>query len=276
MNPVYLKKVFEYLLLEDAFYSDITTDSIATDKTARAIVKAKEDFVVAGLIFIKPLFETVCDNFEIELLKKDGDIVKKSHQLAIIKASDRCLLYVERALLNLLQRLSGIATKTKKIATLIEPYKTKITDTRKTTPGLRFFEKYAVKVGCGTNHRMGLFDAVLIKDNHIKAAGSIRKAVELVRKNISFTTKIEVECANIDMVKEALDSKVDIVMLDNMKPEEIKTVIETFKNQALFEASGNIDENNITDYAQTGVDFISLGAITHHACWVDINMKFVE
>lgn len=173
----------------------------------------------------------------------------------------------------MLQRLSGIATKAYKLSVLIKDYKAKIVDTRKTTPGFRFFEKYAVRVGGGVNHRYGLFDAVLIKDNHIKVAGSIKNAIELAKGDSSFTTKIEVECESEEMVSEAIEGGADIVMLDNMPINEMKKIVEKYKGKAIFEASGNINEKNIVNVAKTGVDFISLGSLTHHACWVDINMK---
>ncbi len=273
MNPVFLEKIFELYLLEDAYFSDLTTDAISKGKTKKAVIKAKEDFILAGSVFIEPLFKILKEPFSILLFKKDGDFVSKGEKIAEVSSKDYALLYLERVCLNMMQKMSGIATKTYRLSNLIKDYKAKIVDTRKTTPGFRFFEKYAVRTGGGINHRMGLFDAVLIKDNHIKDAGGIKEAIESVRKITSFTTKIEVECENEDMVKEAIRYKADIIMLDNMSTKDIKNIVKQFKGKAIFEASGNINEHNIIDVAKSGVDYISSGALTHQAKWVDINMK---
>ena len=273
MNPIFLKKVLELYILEDSYFSDITTQAIASNKKVIGTIRAKEDFILAGSIFIEPLFEIFNRPYSIKIFKSEGKWIKNGETIAKIEAEDNVILTAERICLNILQRLSGIATKTSALADLIKDYRAKIADTRKTTPGFRFFEKYAVRVGGGVSHRMGLFDAALIKDNHIKAAGSIKKAIELVKKNSSFTTKIEVECENEQMVTEAIESGADIIMLDNMSHSDIKRLVEKYKESTMFEASGNINENNIIDIAKTGVDFISVGSLTHHACWVDINMK---
>ena len=273
MNPIFVRESFKSYLLEDAYYSDITTDAISSGRIAVSKIKAKEDLILAGSIFIEPLFNAMDEKCDVEYLKKDGDKVKKGEYIANVRAKDYALLYIERVCLNMLQRMSGIATRTKRFANLIKGYKAKIVDTRKTTPGFRFFEKYAVKIGGGTNHRMGLFDAVLIKDNHIKDAGSIKNAVDLVRDSVPFTAKIEVECSNCDMVKQAIDANVDIVMLDNMKIDDMKSIVDEFRGKVIFEASGNVDEDNIVQIADTGVDYISSGSIIHHAVWADINMK---
>ncbi|WP_025209140.1 carboxylating nicotinate-nucleotide diphosphorylase [Hippea sp. KM1] len=273
MNPLFVKDSLKAFLLEDTYYSDITTDSICSNRPAKAIIRAKEDFVLAGSIFIEPLLKLMDEAFCVELFKHDGDSVRAGDAIAEVESTDRALLYIERTCLNILQRLSGIATKAYTFADILKPYKTRITDTRKTTPGFRFFEKYAVSVGGGKNHRMGLFDAVLIKDNHIKAAGGIKRAVELARRGVSFTTKIEVECSDIGEVEEAIASGVDIVMLDNMSLGQMKEVVSLFRGEVVFEASGNINEDNLRDIAEIGIDYISSGSIIHHACWVDINMK---
>ncbi len=273
MNSLFLKKILELYVLEDSFFSDITTEAIGHGKTVVGIIKAKDDFILAGSVFIKPLLEIFGKPFSVEIYKNEGERVKNGETVAKIETEDRVILTVERICLNMLQRLSGIATKAYKLSVLIKDYKAKIVDTRKTTPGFRFFEKYAVRVGGGVNHRYGLFDAVLIKDNHIKVAGSIKNAIELAKGNSSFTTKIEVECETEEMVSEAIEGGADIVMLDNMPINEMKKIVEKYKGKAIFEASGNINENNIVNVAKTGVDFISLGSLTHHACWVDINMK---
>ncbi len=273
MNSIFLKKVLELYILEDSYFSDITTEAIGSNRKVTGTIRAKEDSMLAGSIFIDPLFQIFGRPYSVEILKNEGEWIKKGETIAKIEAEDKVILTAERICLNILQRLSGIATKTRNLSNLIKDYKAEIVDTRKTTPGFRFFEKYAVKVGGGVNHRIGLFDAALIKDNHIKAAGSIKRAIEMVKRNCSFTTKIEVECENEEMVTEAIENGADIVMLDNMSVEDMSKINEKFKEKAIFEASGNIDENNIVDVAKTGVDFISLGSLTHHACWVDINMK---
>ena len=273
MNSIFLKRVLELYILEDSFFSDITTEAIGSGKPALGRIKAKDNLILAGSIFIKPLFEISGKPFIVEIYKNDGEMVEKGETIAKIEAEDRTILTLERVCLNMLQRLSGIATKTKELSDLIKDYRAKIVDTRKTTPGFRFFEKYAVRVGGGTNHRFGLFDAVLIKDNHIKVAGSVKSAIEMARSNAPFTMKIEVECESEDMVYQAIESGADIVMLDNMPVNEMKKIVKKYKRKVIFEASGNIDESNIVEVAKTGVDFISLGGLTHHACWVDINMK---
>ena len=273
MNPIFLEKMFEFYILEDAYFSDLTTDAISKRETKKAVIKAKQDFVLAGSVFIEPLFRILKEPFRLNLLKKDGDFVLNGEIIAEVSSKDYALLYLERICLNMMQRMSGIATKTRALSILIKDYKAKIVDTRKTTPGFRFFEKYAVRTGGGINHRIGLFDAVLIKDNHIKDANGIKSAVESARKSIPFTTKIEVECEDYGMAKEAVECGADIVMLDNMSVEDMEKITTDFKGRAIFEASGNIDENNIVDVAKSGVDYISMGALTHHAVWVDINMK---
>ncbi len=272
MNRLFLEDLLKWYLLEDIYYSDITTESICKGLQAKALIKAKQDFIVAGLIFIKPIFDLLKEEAEIEFYVQEGQFVTKGSRIATVKAKDSALLQAERLILNIIGRLSGIATKTRIFANLIKDYKAKIVETRKTTPGFRYFEKYAVLVGGGLNHRIGLFDAFLIKDNHIKVAGSISKAVELARKT-NFMKKIEVEASNIEEVKEAVASNVDVVMLDNMDTETMQKCISMFEGQVLFEASGNIDEHNIVEIAKTGVDFISSGSIIHHAVWVDVNMK---
>lgn len=273
MNPIFVQESLKSYLLEDAYFSDVTTDSISSGKIAVSRIKAKEDLILAGSIFIAPLFSAMDEKCDIEYLKKDGNEVKKGEYIANVSAKDYALLYVERVCLNMLQRMSGIATRTRRFVNLLKGYKTNIVDTRKTTPGFRFFEKYAVKIGGGTNHRMGLFDAALIKDNHIKDAGGIKNAVELVRGNVPFTTKIEVECLNENMVKQAINAEADIIMLDNMNTRDMKYIVNKFGSEAIFEASGNINEDNVSQIAGTGVDYISSGSLIHHAVWMDINMK---
>ena len=273
MNPLFLENLLRNYLLEDAHYSDLTTDSIASGKTCDAYILAKKEGILAGGIFLKPLLELLDKNTEIELLKDEGKKIKEGDVVAHIRGKDKTILYGERTALNIIQRCSGIATKTHRLSSIIKKYKAQLTDTRKTTPGFRLFEKYAVRVGGGTSHRMGLFDCVLIKDNHIKIAGSIKEAVKRVKENIPFTTKIEVEVENLEMLKEALSLKVDIIMLDNMNIEEMKKAVKIANGKATLEASGNIDERNIEQVAKTGVDYISCGAIVHHAVWLDMSME---
>jgi len=272
MNRLFVEDLLRSYLLEDMHFADITSESICIGTKSKAQIKAKEDFVVAGLIFIKPIFDVLKEDVSVQFNACDGELVKKDNVIAIIEAKDYAILEAERLILNIIGRLSGIATKTHTLSQLIKDYKAKIADTRKTTPGFRYFEKYAVRVGGGVNHRIGLYDAVLIKDNHIKIAGSITKAIELARKN-SFTKKIEVEVSSIEEAQEAVLAKADIIMLDNMDIETMSVCVSKFSDKAIFEASGNVDEKNIVDIAKTGVDFISSGSIIHHAVWVDVNMK---
>lgn len=273
MNPLFLENLLRNYLLEDAHYSDLTTDSIALGKTCDAYILTKEDGILAGGIFLEPLFKLLDKNTEIELLKGEGKKIKKGDIVAHIRGKDKTILYGERTALNIVQRCSGIATKTYRLSSIIKNYKAQLTDTRKTTPGFRYFEKYAVRIGGGTNHRMGLFDCVLIKDNHIKIAGSIKEAVKRVKKTIPFTTKIEIEVENLKMLKEALSLKTDIIMLDNMDIEKMEKVVEIANGKVILEASGNINERNIEQVAKTGVNYISCGAIIHHAVWLDMSMK---
>jgi len=273
MNPLFLENLLRNYFLEDAHYSDLTTDSISSGKACDAYILTKEDGILAGGIFLEPLFKLLDKNTEIELLKGEGKRIKKGDIVAHIRGKDKTILYGERTALNIVQRCSGIATKTHQLSSLIENHKAQLTDTRKTTPGFRYFEKYAVRIGGGTNHRMGLFDCVLIKDNHIKIAGSIKEAVKRAKKTIPFTTKIEVEVENLKMLKEALSLKVDIIMLDNMDIENMEKAVEIANGKAVLEASGNINERNIEQVAKTGVNYISCGAIIHHAVWLDMSMK---
>jgi nicotinate-nucleotide pyrophosphorylase (carboxylating) len=229
--------------------------------------------------FVERTFRLVDSQSRFKALKKDGVKVKKGDVLAKITGSTRSLLMTERVALNLLQRLSGIATLTHKFVECIKGFKTKITDTRKTTPGLRFFEKYAVRVGGGCNHRFGLFDGVLIKDNHIKAVGGVSRAVKLAQKRTHHLSKIEIEVKNIKEVKEALSAGTDIIMLDNMPIDKIKKAVDVIRSQnphIIIEASGNIKLENVRAIAATGVDLISIGALTYSAPAVDISMEILS
>jgi len=264
-------------LYEDAGDGDVTTCAVIPEShRSRATLIAKEPFLLAGLPFAERIFRLVSPKSEFKAYKKDGDAVKRGIIIAKINGNTRDLLMVERTALNLLQRLSGIATLTRKFVDCVKGLSVKIVDTRKTTPGLRFFEKYAVRVGGGANHRFGLFDGILIKDNHINAAGGIKKTVRLAKKNAQHIFKVEVEVKNIREVKSALSAGAEIIMLDNMVIEDIKKSVEIIRKQnphVTVEASGNIKMENVRAIAETGVDLISIGALTHSAVAVDISMN---
>ncbi|MGG7163810.1 carboxylating nicotinate-nucleotide diphosphorylase [Clostridium ihumii] len=260
-------------LKEDMPYYDLTTDSIVNDDSLCSIeLICKEDGIIAGLPVFKRVFELL-GNVDISFNFKDGDIIKKGDIIANLKGNTKNILSGERLALNIIQRMSGIATLTNNLVKEISHTKAKLLDTRKTTPGLRMFEKYAVKIGGGVNHRYSLSDGILIKDNHIKAAGNITNAVTLVRNNIGNLKKIEVETESIEEVKEAILTNADIIMLDNMSIETMNDAVKVIDGAALTEASGNIDLSTIKSVAETGVDFISSGATTHSYKSLDISLK---
>lgn len=270
-----IRDILERAFREDMPLGDITTDyTVPEDSVSKAFLIAKHDGVIAGLGICMEAFRMLDPDVKLQPLVKDGDFVEKGKKLLLVEGKSRALLKAERTALNLLQRLSGIASETRKFVDRIAGYNAKVVDTRKTTPGLRLLEKYAVKVGGGTNHRFSLSDGVLIKDNHIKAAGGIKQAIEAVRKSIPHTVKIEVETETLEQVKEALDSGADIIMLDNMPPEIMKQAVKMIGGKAMTEASGNVTLDNIQDVAASGVDIISVGAITHSVKALDISMKF--
>lgn len=261
-------------LLEDMNNGDITSDFLI-DKSlnAKAIITAKEDGVVCGLNVAKITFELVDKYLVFDELSTDGDQIKKGQDIAVIEGRAQSILKGERVALNFLQRMSGIATKAKTISGLVSSYDVRVVDTRKTSPGLRVFEKYAVRTGKCYNHRYNLSDAVMIKDNHIEAVGSIREAIRIAKASIPHTTKIEVEVKNLIELRQALESKADIIMLDNMDIETMKKAVEITKGAAILEASGNVDEENIEEIASTGVDIISVGALTHSYKSMDISLN---
>lgn len=260
-------------LKEDVTYDDVTTMAIMPEpKQGEVDLICKQDGILAGLSIFRRSFELVGD-VEIETSFKDGDAIKYGDLIAKVRGDIRVLLIGERTALNYLQRMSGIATFTNEMVAELAGTKTKLLDTRKTTPGMRVFEKYAVKVGGGTNHRFNLTDGVLIKDNHIGAAGSIKAAVEACREYAPFVRKIEVEVETLDQVKEAIDAKADIIMLDNMDNETTKKAVDLINGTALVEASGNMTLERIRSVAETGVDYISVGALTHSVKALDISMK---
>lgn len=261
-------------LEEDVTNEDVSTNAIIPDDTCGSVqLICKEDGIIAGLDVFKRVFTLLDDATEVEFYCTDGDRVEKGQLLGIVHGHVRVLLTGERTALNYLQRMSGIATYTHEIVSLLEGSKTRLLDTRKTTPNMRIFEKYAVKAGGGKNHRYNLSDGVMLKDNHIAAAGSIKKAVEMAREYASFVLKIEVETESLDMVQEALDAGADIIMLDNMSVEDMKSAIELIDGKALTECSGNVTRENVEKYVSLGVDFISCGALTHSAKILDLSLK---
>lgn len=270
-----IDKIVSLSLKEDIGSGDITTNSIiAKNKKSCAYFYAKESGVIAGLAIAKSVFKKLDKNITWKSFAKDGDEVRKGTKIAMVKGSFRAMLTGERTALNILQRVSGIATLTSLFVERTNGTKARILDTRKTAPGLRMLDKYGVKIGGGKNHRFGLYDMVLIKDNHINVAGSITSAVKQIKEHIKKRILIEVETSNLNEVREALNSKVDIIMLDNMNNEMMKEAVKMINSKAKVEASGNISLDNIRSVAETGVDFISVGALTHSVKALDINMKF--
>lgn len=264
-------------LKEDIPHEDITTNSIIkTYKKGRAQLLCKQDGIVAGLLIFKRVFFLFDKTVEIEFFSKDGDNVSRGEKIAEIEGNLKSILSAERTALNYLQRMSGIATHTKKITELLSGSNIRLLDTRKTTPNNRIFEKYAVKVGGGYNHRFSLSDGVMLKDNHIAAAGGIGNAVAMVREHAPFVCKIEVEVENFDMVAEALKANVDIIMLDNMSAEQIKEAVKMIDHKALIECSGNITMEKIRELKDTGIDYISSGALTHSSPILDFSLKNME
>lgn len=273
MNYLNVDKIIKEALLEDIPNGDITTNSIInTESKSTVDLICKEEGIIAGLEVYKRVFQILGD-VEVELYKIDGDRVYPKEKIAFLKGSTRNILLGERVALNLLQRMSGIATLTNKFVKELEGSNTKLLDTRKTTPNLRILEKYSVKVGGGHNHRFNLSDGVMLKDNHIAAAGGIKNAVKLARENSSFVRKIEVETENLEMVKEALEAKADIIMLDNMSLEMAKEAVDMIGDKALTEFSGNVELSNIKEIGKIGVGYVSVGALTHSAKILDLSMK---
>ena len=283
----HLNNYLKAALFEDVGTGDITTDTcVPEDAVSKGLFIAKESGVISGIGVLKRVFELVDDRVCVTPLVTDGDTVYAGDVIAGISGPSRAILTGERTALNLLQHMSGIATKTAEAVREVSGTKTRILDTRKTTPGLRALDKYAVRCGGGTNHRFNLTDGILIKDNHIKAAGGIKNAVERVRKNIpagmpsvvetthELSGFIEVETENLEQVKQALDAGADIIMLDNMTPELMEEAVKLIDSRAYTEASGNMGERDLKEIAETGVDFISIGALTHSVKALDISLKF--
>ena len=261
-------------LKEDITSEDITTNSVMPEYQAGEVeLICKENGIIAGLDVFKRVFELLDADTKVEFFCKDGDKVEKGQKLAIVRGDIRVLLSGERTALNYLQRMSGIATYTRKIADLLAGSKTKLLDTRKTTPNMRVFEKYAVKVGGGYNHRFNLSDGILLKDNHIGAAGGVKEAVKMAKEYAPFVRKIEVEVENLDMLKEALDAGADIIMLDNMSIEDMKEAVRLTAGKAETECSGNVTKENVARLVDIGVDYISSGALTHSSPILDLSLK---
>ena len=261
-------------LKEDISSEDITTNSVMREKKLGTVqLICKQDGVIAGLEIFKRVFELLDRETVTKLYFKDGDKVKKGDLLGEIEGDIRVLLSGERTALNYLQRMSGIATYTNNMVKLLEGSSVKLLDTRKTTPNMRIFEKYAVKVGGGNNHRYNLSDGILLKDNHIDAAGGVANAIKMAKEYAPFVRKIEVEVENLDMLKEALDAGADIIMLDNMTPEMMKEAVKLTRGKAVTECSGNITKENIQTIIDTGVDYVSSGALTHSAPILDVSLK---
>ena len=273
INFLIVDKIIKDALVEDIPNEDITTNSIISEDSISSVdLLCKEEGIIAGLEVYARVFH-ILGGVTVDLLKKDGDRVYPKEKIAELKGSTRNILMGERVALTLLQRMSGIATLTNKFVKQIEHTDAKLLDTRKTTPNLKILEKYAVKVGGGNNHRFNLSDGVMLKDNHIDAAGGITNAVTLARKNSSFVRKIEVETETLEMVQEALDVKADIIMLDNMDLETAKKAVSMIGDKAEIEFSGNVSLETIKSIAEIGVDFISVGALTHSAKILDLSMK---
>lgn len=278
MNDITTRLNMDNLILmalrEDISSEDITTNSVMREaKLGTVKLICKQDGVIAGLDVFQRTFELLDEKTQVKRYFKDGDEVKKGDHLADVTGDIRVLLSGERVALNYLQRMSGIATYTRNVVKLLGDSKVRLLDTRKTTPNMRIFEKYAVKMGRGYNHRYNLSDGILLKDNHIDAAGGVKEAIKMVKDYAPFVRKIEVEVENLDMLREALEAGADIIMLDNMTPEMMKEAVKIVDGRAKTECSGNITKENIEKVIDTGVDYISSGALTHSAPILDISLK---
>ena len=278
MNEITMRLQADHLILE-ALKEDISSEDVTTNSVMKEYVKGevqlicKQNGIISGLEVFKRVFELLDERTAVIFYCKDGDAVEEGQLMGIVTGDIRVLLSGERVALNYLQRMSGIATYTRQVAKLLEGSNVTLLDTRKTTPNCRVFEKYAVRVGGGHNHRYNLSDGVLLKDNHIGAAGSVAKAVKMAKAYAPFVRKIEIEVETLDQVKEAVEAGADIIMLDNMTPEVMKQAVELIDGRAQTECSGNITKENIQKIREIGVDFVSSGALTHSAPILDISMK---
>lgn len=278
MNDITMRlnadNLIKMALQEDISSEDVTTNAVMRNrKQGEVQLICKQDGIIAGLGVFERVFKLLDETTEVEFYAEDGDEVKNKQLLGVIRGDIRVLLSGERTALNYLQRMSGIATYTHQIAELLKETKIKLLDTRKTTPNMRIFEKYAVKVGGGYNHRYNLSDGILLKDNHIGAAGSVKKAVEMAKEYAPFVRKIEIETENLEMVKEAVEAGADIIMLDNMTPEVMKEAVKLIDGRAETECSGNVTKENIERLVEVGVDYISSGALTHSSPILDLSLK---
>ena len=272
-----LDKIIELALAEDLSLGDITSDTIfSPEDRAAAVITAKEDLVLCGIDTAREVFRAVDPEVAFRPVHKDGDFVTKGTRVLELEGRVLSILKAERTALNFMQRMSGIATAAREFAAIGKKYGVMIVDTRKTQPGLRRLDKYAVRIGGARNHRISLADSVMLKDNHIAAAGSITKAVEKIKSTIGHTPKVEVETTNLEEVKEALAAGADIIMLDNMTPAEILVCKKEIAGRALIEVSGGVNKNNLEDYCKTGVDVISMGALTHSVPAKDLSLKIVK
>jgi len=274
MNNLKAKKLIESFLIEDIGNDDLSSSLIFDDFIiGEGVFIAKSDGVFSGAEIINLTYKAFDSCIDVKLYKKDGDSIIKGDIIAEVKGSVKALLSCERVILNLIQRMSGIATITKRAIQILDDKSIRICDTRKTIPGLRIFEKYAVKCGGGFNHRLGLYDGVMLKDNHISFAGGITNAVEMVRAKLGHMVKIEIETENEEQVKEAVKAGADVIMFDNRTPEEIKKFVQIIPNNIITEASGGIGLNNISEFKGCGVNYISIGALTHSALPIDISFN---
>ena len=278
MNEITMKLNMDKYILgalqEDITSEDITTNSVMREYCLGEVeLICKQDGVIAGLDVFKRVFEVLDDTTEVTFTCKDGDRVTKGEKIGLVRGDIRVLLSGERTALNFLQRMSGIATYTRNTADLLEGSKTKLLDTRKTTPNMRIFEKYAVKVGGGYNHRYSLSDGILLKDNHIGAAGGVKEAVRMAKEYAPFVRKIEIEVENLDMLREALEAGADIIMLDNMSVEDMKEAVRLTAGKVETECSGNVTRENVARLVDIGVDYISSGALTHSSPILDLSLK---
>ncbi|MCM1265735.1 MAG: carboxylating nicotinate-nucleotide diphosphorylase [Candidatus Gastranaerophilales bacterium] len=273
LNKFYIEEHVKNALKEDIGFEDITTDNLTDENDKmKCFLNTRVDGVFCGRDVFEAVFKILSEDIKIKFFVKDGDIIKKGDKLAEISGSARAILTGERTALNYVQRMSGIATESRKYQDAIREYNVRMVDTRKTTPNFRTFEKYAVKVGCGYVHRYNLSDCAMIKDNHVKFAGSITKAVERLRKSISHAHKIEVECDTLEQITEALNCQADIIMLDNMTIEQMKEAVKTINHRAIVEASGNVNLDTLKEIASTGVDIISSSAIVAKAPTLDLGL----
>ncbi len=278
LNGVTMKiNVDDYIintLKEDITSEDVSTNAVMPeDKQGKADLICKQDGIVCGLDVFERTFKILDDTSRFEANFKDGDFVKKGDLIGVIYGDVKAILSGERTALNYLQRMSGIATMTREYVNELDGYKTVLLDTRKTTPNMRPFEKHAVKVGGATNHRYNLSDGVLLKDNHIGAAGSVTKAIEMAKAYAPFVRKIEIETETLEQVKEALDAGADIIMLDNMDNDTMRKAVEMIDGKAQTECSGNVTKERLKEIAEIGVDFVSCGALTHSAMIMDVSLK---